>query len=134
MAKAGELLRETLEAMKVLRNGQDGGASPEELSASNYWRTPCISMWWISSYWRPEFCPRRVTEIEALMSNTPKILPPDHQCYTAAVEAMRLYHEALDTGAPASEVERLRLIAESLFQAVTDYQMRAFGRGRGTIH
>lgn len=47
---------------------------------------------------------------------------------------MRLYHEALDNGAPAVEVERLRLIAESLFQTLTDYQMRAFGRGGGTTH
>ncbi|MFF7109344.1 hypothetical protein [Pseudomonas sichuanensis] len=67
------------------------------------------------------------------MPNPPKVLPPDHQAYTEAVEAMRLYHEALDAGAPAIEVERLRLIAESLFQAVTDYQMRALGRGGGTI-
>nr|QFX76824.1 hypothetical protein [Pseudomonas putida] len=47
---------------------------------------------------------------------------------------MRRYHEAQDAGASAAEVERLRLIAESLFQAVTDYQMRAFGSRGGTIH
>lgn len=47
---------------------------------------------------------------------------------------MRRYHEAKARGAPAVEVERLRLIAEILFQAVTDYQMRAFGKGGGTIH
>ncbi len=68
------------------------------------------------------------------MPNPPKILSPDHQAYAEAVEAMRLYHIALETGAHAIEVERLRLIAESLFQAVTDYQMRAFGRGGRTIH
>lgn len=68
------------------------------------------------------------------MPNPPKILPPDHEAYTEAVEAMRLYHKGLDTGAPAIEVERLRLIAEAHFQAVTDYQMRAFGRGGGTTH
>lgn len=32
------------------------------------------------------------------------------------------------------EVERFRLIAESLFQAVTDYPTRASGRGGGTTH
>lgn len=68
------------------------------------------------------------------MPNPPEILPPDHPAYAEAVEAMRRYHEAQDTGAPAIEVERLRLIAESLFQAVTDYQMRAFGISEGTTH
>ncbi|PNA90826.1 hypothetical protein C1X73_26120 [Pseudomonas sp. FW305-130] len=56
-------------------------------------------------------------------------LPPDHQAYTQAIETMRRYHEAQDAGAPAIEVGRLRLIAESLFQSVTDYQMRVFARG-----
>lgn len=68
------------------------------------------------------------------MPNQSKILPPTHQAYTEAVEAMRLYREALDTGAPAIEVERLCLVSESLFQAVTDYQMRAFGHDDGTVH
>ncbi|UZE31283.1 hypothetical protein [Pseudomonas asplenii] len=57
-----------------------------------------------------------------------KNLPPVHPTYTEAIEAMRRYHEAQDTGAPAIEVERLRLIAEPRFQAVTDYQMRGFSR------
>ncbi|CAH0650903.1 MULTISPECIES: hypothetical protein [Pseudomonas] len=68
------------------------------------------------------------------MPKQSKILPPNHPAYTEAVEAMRRYHEAQDARAPAIEVERLRVIAESLFQAVTDYQMRAFGRGGGTTH
>ncbi|MBC3410529.1 hypothetical protein HU720_04365 [Pseudomonas sp. SWRI51] len=68
------------------------------------------------------------------MEKLPKILAPYHQAYSDAVEAMRQYHEALDTGAPVVEVERLRLIAESLFQAVTDYQMRAFGCGGRATH
>ncbi len=68
------------------------------------------------------------------MPKLSKILPPDHPAYTEAIDAMRRYREAQDTGAPAIEAERLRLIAESLFQAVTDYQMRAFGRGGGTTH
>ncbi|APO83367.1 hypothetical protein N5D79_20515 [Pseudomonas sp. GD03817] len=68
------------------------------------------------------------------MTKQSKILPPDHPAYTESIEAMRRYHEAQDTGAPAIEVERLRLIAESLFQTVTDYQMRAFGHGGGTTH
>ncbi|HDS1765335.1 hypothetical protein NPS42_03775 [Pseudomonas putida] len=68
------------------------------------------------------------------MSKSTEILPPDHPAYTEAVEAMRRFHEAQKTGAPAIEVERLRLIAESLFQSVTDYQMKAFGIGKATTH
>jgi len=45
-----------------------------------------------------------------------------------AIEAMREYHQAQDRGAPAEEVERLRLLAESLFQAVSDYQLRAVAK------
>lgn len=41
-----------------------------------------------------------------------------------AVDAMREYHKARDRGAPAAEIERLRLLAESLFQVVSDYQLR----------
>lgn len=45
-----------------------------------------------------------------------------------AIDAMRRYHEAQDYGAPAEEVERLRLLAESLFQAVSDYQLRVMAK------
>lgn len=68
------------------------------------------------------------------MPKLPEILPPDHSAYTEVVKAMRCYHDAQCRGAPEIEVERLRLIAESLFQAVTDYQMKAFGKGGGTTH
>lgn len=68
------------------------------------------------------------------MTKPSEILPPDHPAYIEAIEAMRRYQEAQDNGTPAIEVERLRLIAESLFQAVTDYQMRAYGRDGGTFH
>ncbi|QCI15530.1 hypothetical protein E6B08_20130 [Pseudomonas putida] len=67
------------------------------------------------------------------MSKLLEILPPDHPAYIEAVEAMRRYHDAQRTGGPEIEVERLRLIAESLFQAVTDYQMKAFGKGGRTL-
>lgn len=62
------------------------------------------------------------------------LLLPDHPAYTEAFEAMRRYDEARDAGVPASEVEKLRIISEALFQALTDYQMRAFGCSGGTIH
>lgn len=44
-----------------------------------------------------------------------------------ATDALRLYRRAEAAGAPAQEVERLRLLAESLYQAVADYQLRALG-------
>lgn len=49
-----------------------------------------------------------------------------------AVDALREYHQAQDRGAPADEVEHLHLLAESLFQAVTDYQVRVIAKIRGT--
>ncbi|MNR55735.1 hypothetical protein D3C85_1761680 [compost metagenome] len=54
--------------------------------------------------------------------------------YTDAVDALRRYHEAQGAGRPADEVERLRLIAESQFQAVTDYQLKALGGPAGPVH
>ena len=48
-----------------------------------------------------------------------------------AVDAMRRYHEAQDYGASPAEVERLRVLAESLFHAVCDYQLRVVGKARG---
>lgn len=44
-----------------------------------------------------------------------------------AVDALRRYHEAMAEGLPAVEVETLRVEAERLFQAVSDYQLRAMG-------
>ncbi|MBA6058065.1 hypothetical protein [Pseudomonas juntendi] len=48
-----------------------------------------------------------------------------------AIDAMREYHQAQERGAPAEEIERLRLLAESLFQAVSDYQLRTVAKARG---
>jgi hypothetical protein len=48
-----------------------------------------------------------------------------------AVDAMREYHQAQDRGGSPEEIERLRLLAESLFQAVSDYQLRAVAKARG---
>lgn len=68
------------------------------------------------------------------MNNPEGPLPPDHEAYLQAVEAMRCYHEAQAAGQPAEAVERLRLIAEAQFQAVTDYQLRAWGRSSSSTH
>ncbi|MNO29486.1 hypothetical protein D3C76_193990 [compost metagenome] len=56
-----------------------------------------------------------------------KVLMPDDPMYTEAVEALRRYHEAEAGGVTGAELERLRLIAEHQFQAVTGYQLGALG-------
>ncbi len=56
-----------------------------------------------------------------------KVLMPDHHLYTEAVEALKVYHEAQADGVAGMELERLRLMAEHRFQAVTDYQLHALG-------
>ncbi|MBK4989745.1 hypothetical protein [Pseudomonas sp. S36] len=68
-----------------------------------------------------------------MKSKTP-ILYPDHPMYTDAVDALRRFHEAQSAGEPPLEVERLRLIAEAQFQAVTDYQLKALGRPADERH
>ncbi len=54
--------------------------------------------------------------------------------YTDAVDAMRRYHEAQISGRTTEEIERLRLIAESQFQAVNEYQLKALGQSAGKAH
>lgn len=56
-----------------------------------------------------------------------KVLLPDDPPYSQAVEALKVYHQAQADGVAEAELERLRLLAEHSFQAVTDYQLRAFG-------
>ncbi|HGY2299535.1 TPA: hypothetical protein ACNV18_003749 [Pseudomonas putida] len=56
-----------------------------------------------------------------------KVLMPDHPLYTEAVEALKAYHQAEADGVVGAELERLKLMAEHRFQAVTDYQLQAFG-------
>ena len=48
-----------------------------------------------------------------------------------SMEALKRYLEARDDGAPAEEVERLRLHSESLAQAVSDYQLRTVSKLMG---
>ncbi|AMM03019.1 Uncharacterised protein [Pseudomonas putida] len=56
-----------------------------------------------------------------------KVLMPDDPMYTDAVEALKRFHEAGADGVRGAKLERLRLIAEHQFQAVTDYQLGALG-------
>lgn len=51
-----------------------------------------------------------------------------------ALDALRRYHEARDFQAPPDEVERLRLEAESLFEAVQEYQFRVLGGPTHPLH
>lgn len=51
-----------------------------------------------------------------------------------ATAALRQYHEARAAGDPPAKVERLRLLAESAYQAVTDYQLHALGHQPLTKH
>lgn len=63
-----------------------------------------------------------------------KVLMPDDPMYTEAVDALRRYHEAEAGGVTGAELERLRLIAENQFQAVTDYQLGALGGATPRSH
>lgn len=50
-----------------------------------------------------------------------------------ALEAIRAHQVAVDAGRPADEVERLRLLADSLYEAVLDFQLIQAGRAPATI-
>lgn len=63
-----------------------------------------------------------------------KVLMPDDPMYTEAVDALRRYHEAEAGGITGAELERLRLIVEHQFQAVTDYQLCALGGATPRSH
>ena len=51
-----------------------------------------------------------------------------------ALEALRLYREAETSGRPQEEIDRLKILAESLVQAVTDYQLFAVGDDSIKLH
>lgn len=55
------------------------------------------------------------------------MIMPDDPIMLTAIEAMKHYHEAQETGKPEAEVERLRLQAEQAFRSVNDYQLAALG-------
>lgn len=50
-----------------------------------------------------------------------------------AIEAIRMYKDAVAAGAPVEEVRRLKLLADSLYQAVIDYQLLVAGSPPSTI-
>ncbi|MNF10817.1 hypothetical protein D3C80_2118770 [compost metagenome] len=50
-----------------------------------------------------------------------------------AMEALKRYHDAQGVQ-PAEDVERLRLEAEALFTAVSEYQRQALGGDKPQLH
>lgn len=57
------------------------------------------------------------------------ILEAGEQLIAEAIEARRKLFQAEAEARPAEEIERLRVLADSLYQAVTDYQLRLHDRG-----
>lgn len=55
------------------------------------------------------------------------ILQPGEPLMTRALDALKRYHEAKESGLSAPEIEVLKLEAEALFQAVSEYQFRVLG-------
>ena len=72
--------------------------------------------------------------ITNMVKDLNSVLLPDHPMYADAVEAMKRYHQAQADGVSGAELERLRLLAEHSFQAVTDYQLRVLGGPSETSH
>lgn len=62
------------------------------------------------------------------------ILEAGNPLMTQALDAMKRYHEAQAAKVSEAEIERLRLEAESLFQAVSEFQQRVMGRRDDTFH
>lgn len=62
------------------------------------------------------------------------ILEPDNPLMTQAIEALKRYHEAQAAGQAIEDVERLRLKAEGMFQAVSEFQFRMLGKRDDTLH
>lgn len=51
-----------------------------------------------------------------------------------ALEAIRAHQNAQDSGAPPYELERLKLLADSLYHAVVDFQLLEAGSLSESIH
>ena len=51
-----------------------------------------------------------------------------------AIEAMRHHREAEAAGKSPAEIERLRLLADSLYQVVADYHPRTIADGSQALH
>lgn len=56
------------------------------------------------------------------------------QLIQQSIDATRKYHEAKEEGASTKELERLRTLADNLFKAVCDYQLKTRGESEDTYH
>ncbi|MNM51932.1 hypothetical protein D3C81_630010 [compost metagenome] len=68
------------------------------------------------------------------MKNLEEAIAAGEPLMQQAMDALRRYHEARDSLTSAEEVERLRLEAESLFEAVQEYQFRVLGGPTHPLH
>lgn len=69
-------------------------------------------------------CGSGVTKVTKELSD---MILPDGPVMLEAVGAMRRYQEAQSSGCSEIEVERLRVLAEFLFQAIADHNLRVLG-------
>ncbi|WP_280041326.1 hypothetical protein [Pseudomonas sp. Hg5Tf] len=68
------------------------------------------------------------------MKNLEEAIAAGEPLMQQAMDALRRYHEARDSLTSAEEVERLRLEAESLFEAVQEYRFRVLGGPTHPLH
>nr|WP_092484696.1 hypothetical protein [Pseudomonas sp. NFACC42-2] len=68
------------------------------------------------------------------MKGLTELTDAEHLIVQQAVDALRQFHEAQAANLPEAEVNRLRLQAESLFQAITDYRLHYLGAPSSTRH
>lgn len=61
-------------------------------------------------------------------------LPSDEPLMKQALDALRIYHEAVEAGAPAKLIEQYKIEAEVLFQTVSEYYQRSMGGHCGSLH
>ena len=73
-------------------------------------------------------------ELRRVSKHMFSILEPGNPLMTQALDAMKRYYEVQAAKASEVELERLRLEAESLFQAVSEFQQRVMGRRDDTLH
>ena len=63
-----------------------------------------------------------------------EIIEAGEQLIQQAIEAIRHHREAEVAGKSPDELERLRLLADSLYQAVVDYHPRAIADGSEALY
>lgn len=77
--------------------------------------------------------PTKLSALKTSMRNLDKIIAVGEPLMQLALEALQLYNEAKGV-ASDEEFERLRLEAEALMTAVSDYQLRVLGGPPRTLH